>query len=70
MEIPAAFYYIVGTLIVANIASVLTVLTFIFKAGMFVADTKAGIKDAKDTGVRAHLRIDVIDKTKTTEQST
>jgi outer membrane murein-binding lipoprotein Lpp len=31
---------------------------YIFKGGMFVAETKSGIKDAKDAAVRAHKRID------------
>lgn len=61
-NIPTSFYVIVGTLIVANIASVITFVTFIFKAGMFVADTKAGIKDSKETGIRAHKRIDQLEQ--------
>ena len=59
--IPTSFYVVAGTLIVANISTVLTVLVFIFKGGMFVAETKAGIKDAKETAVRAHKRIDHIE---------
>lgn len=58
IQIPTSVYVLVGTLVVANLGVVFTVLTFIFKGGMFVAETKAGIKDAKDTGVRAHKRID------------
>lgn len=58
VQIPTSVYVLVGTLVVANLGVVFTVLTFIFKGGMFVAETKAGIKDAKDTGVRAHIRID------------
>ena len=57
-QIPPSFYAIVGALIVANIGVIITFITFIFKAGMFVANTKAGIKDAKDSAVRAHKRID------------
>lgn len=61
-QIPTSVYVLVGTLIVANIGTVLTVLTFIFKGGMFVAETRAGIKDAKETAVRAHKRIDLVEK--------
>lgn len=64
-QIPTSVYILVGTLIIANIGTVLTVLTFIFKGGMFVAETRSGIKDAKDTAVRAHKRIDVLEEEQT-----
>ncbi len=59
-QIPSALYAIVGILVVTNLSTVGALIVFIFKCGMFVADTKSGIKDAKETGVRAHLRIDKI----------
>ncbi len=59
-EIPAALYAIVGILVVTNLATVGSLIVFIFKCGMFVATTRSGIKDAKETAVRAHLRIDKI----------
>jgi fructose-specific phosphotransferase system IIC component len=62
-NIPTSFYAIVGVLIVANFSSLIALIVFIFKAGMFVADTKAGISDAKETGVRAHKRIDKLEAT-------
>lgn len=62
-QIPSSFYVIAGTLIVANLGTLLTVLVYIFKGGMFVAETKAGIKDAKDAAVRAHKRIDKLEST-------
>lgn len=57
-ELPASFYATVGILTVTNLATLFTLLTVIFKAGLFVAETKTGIKDAKATAVRAHKRID------------
>lgn len=66
-EIPQSVYILVGTLIIANIGTVITVLTFIFKGGMFVAETRTGIKDAKETSVRAHKRIDVLENKKLVE---
>lgn len=66
-QIPTSVYIMVGTLIVANIGTVITVLTFIFKGGMFVAETRSGIKDAKDAAVRAHKRIDKFEETKPIE---
>ena len=67
VQIPTSVYIMIGTLIVANIGTVLTVLTFIFKGGMFVAETKNGIKDAKEAAVRAHKRIDKIEEPKLIE---
>ena len=66
-EIPQSVYILVGTLIIANIGTVITVLTFIFKGGMFVAETRTGIRDAKETSVRAHKRIDVLENKKLVE---
>ena len=59
--IPTSFYIIVGVLVVANFSSLIALATFIYKAGMFVADTKSGIRDAKDSSVRAHIRIDKLE---------
>lgn len=56
--LPTGFYITVGILIVTNLSTLVTLLAVIFKAGFFVAETKAGIRDAKETAVRAHKRID------------
>jgi len=61
MEIPQSGYILIGALIVGNLGVILSLLTFIFKAGQFVAETKSGIKDSKDTGIRAHKRIDKLE---------
>jgi hypothetical protein len=61
-NIPTSFYVIVGTLIVANFSSLIALVVFIFKGGMFVAKTESGIKDAKDSSVRAHKRIDKLEE--------
>lgn len=61
-QIPTSAYVTVGVLILGNLTVILTLLTFIFKSGMFVAETKVGIKDAKDTAVRAHKRIDEVEE--------
>lgn len=62
-QIPTWVYVTIGTLVVSNLGSIISFAVFIFKCGVFVADTKSGIKDAKDTAVRAHLRIDKIKNT-------
>lgn len=58
LNLSPGVYLAIGTLVVFNIANIISVMVFIFKAGSFVAETKAGIKDAKDAAVRAHKRID------------
>lgn len=58
---PMAVLGFVGLLVLSNIGVIITFITFIFKAGMFVSDTKAGIAKAQDAGVRAHKRIDKIE---------
>lgn len=59
--LPQNFYIAIGALVICNIGVLITIITFIFKAGMFVANTKTGIKDAKDSAVRAHKRIDSVE---------
>jgi hypothetical protein len=60
-EIPASLYAIIGILILTNIGAVGSMIVFIFRCGLFVANTKAGIRDAKNTAIRAHKRIDLIE---------
>lgn len=62
MEIPTSFYALLGFLLVSNFATLGTLIVFIFKVGMFVSDTRHGIKDAKDASVRAHNRISDLEK--------
>jgi hypothetical protein len=57
-QIPAAFYYVVGFILITNLSTLGALIVFIFKCGQFVSDTKHGIKDAKEAAVRAHKRID------------
>lgn len=60
-QIPTSFYTLLGVAIVGNLSVVVGFITFMFKVGMFVKGTEMGIKDAKETAVRAHQRIDVIE---------
>ncbi len=57
IEIPPALYAIVGALIITNIGAIGSLALFVFKVGMFVADTKSGVNDAKERANRAHARI-------------
>jgi hypothetical protein len=61
VQIPPSLYVVVGLLVIGNFGVIISMLTLIFKAGMFVSTTKAGIEDAKSTAVRAHKRIDKIE---------
>ena len=63
-ELPSSVYVVVGILVVTNLATVGSLIVFIFKCGLFVADTKSGIADAKASSVRAHLRIDKLEDKK------
>ena len=60
-DLPSQFYAAIGVLVASNLAVLGSLVVLIFKGGMFVAETRADIKDAKDTGVRAHLRIDKVE---------
>lgn len=66
-KLPPEFYIAIGVLVIGNFGVILTMLTFIFKAGLFVSDTKLGITDAKGCAIRAHKRIDSINNEQNTE---
>lgn len=59
-EIPTSVYVTIGIMVVANLSVLVTLATMLFKAGMFVSETRTGIKDAKDCAVRSHRRQDKI----------
>ncbi len=54
--------YWIGGMILTNLATIGLIVGWIFKGGMFVSETRMGIADAKDCGIRAHVRIDKSDK--------
>lgn len=58
MELPTSLYVAAGAIVISNLSLIWAVGRFIFKAGKFVANTEAGIQDAKETAVRAHKRLD------------
>lgn len=61
-QLPPEMYAIVGILVITNLSTVGALIVFIFKCGVFVADTRAGITKAQETAVRAHVRIDDIEE--------
>jgi hypothetical protein len=56
-QLSTGFYVAIGVLIVANLGVVISLITFIFNAGKFVATTNAGIEKAQSTANRAHARL-------------
>lgn len=69
MEIPSSVYAIFGVLVLSNLGVIITLLTWLFRAGAFVKETEFKIKDAKDCAVRAHLRVDQIQGLRTSSES-
>ena len=57
-EIPVGLYYLIGVMVISNLGTIGALISFIFKAGKFVANTEKGIENAHDTAVRAHKRLD------------
>lgn len=64
-QIPQSMYTIIGYLVVAQLTTIVGVLAWgiksAYKHGYEKATTDLGIKDAKETAVRAHKRIDVVE---------
>lgn len=56
-QLPMSFFVAIGVLVFANVSTVGALIVFIFKVGMFVADTKAGIEKSQSTANRAHARL-------------
>ena len=61
-ELPSQFYGAIGVLVASNLAVLGSLVVLIFKGGMFVAETRGNIREAKDTAVRAHVRIDKLEE--------
>lgn len=61
-ELPSSFYYIIGISIVANVGTIGTVLILIFKSSWWLSKLDGRVTDAKDTAIRAHVRLDKVVK--------
>lgn len=59
-EIPSAFYYLIGSLIVANIGAIGSMAVVAFRATWWLSKLDSRVSEAKDSAVRAHKRIDKI----------
>lgn len=59
------FYWLLGSVIVANFGTIIAVWVFsikaTFKISAWVANTENAIKDTKSMSVRAHKRIDALE---------
>lgn len=64
MEIPSSFYYLVGSLIVANIGAIGTLALVAFRATWWLSKLDSRVDEAKSAAVRAHKRIDLIEVAK------
>ena len=62
-EIPSSFYYLVGSLIVANIGAIGSIVIVAFKATWWLSKLDSRVADAQSTANRAHKRIDTIEAT-------
>lgn len=65
-QLPNGVYYIIGTIIVANIGTILAIwiasLKMSFWAGEKLRSIDGGIAEAKNAAVRAHKRIDIVEE--------
>lgn len=58
--IPQWIIYTIGTLIVANIGTIGSILLYGGKAVWWLSKLDSRVKEAQDTAVRAHKRIDTL----------
>jgi len=63
-EIPSSFYYLIGSLIVANIGTIGTLGVIAFKATWWLSRLDTRVEKAQETAVRAHKRLDKIEASK------
>jgi len=62
IEIPSSFYYLVGSLIVANIGTIGTLAVLAFRSTWWLSKLDSRVDSARDAAVRAHKRIDKIEE--------
>jgi len=60
MEVPSAFYYLTGTLILTNIGTVGAILVFAGKAVWYLSRLDSRVEKAQETANRAHQRVDKV----------
>ena len=60
MEIPSSFYYLIGSLIIANIGAIGSMAVVAFRATWWLSKLDSRVSEAKATAVRAHKRIDKV----------
>lgn len=60
-QYPLSILIFVGILVLSNIGVIITILTFIFKAGMFVSETRKGIETATKQASGAHERLNALE---------
>ena len=56
-QLPVSVYYVVGILVLANLGTIITVLTFIFKAGKWVGQTDIRLGKLEQDANAAHEKI-------------
>lgn len=61
-ELPQSFYYIIGFLVFTNLSVIGSVVYFTFRAIWWVSKLDSRVEDAKSMSVRAHKRIDHLEK--------
>ena len=66
MELPSSIYYLVGMIVVSNLGVLITIIVAVLKGSFWLGKTltklDAKADKASDSAIRAHKRIDVVEK--------
>ena len=61
-DIPKEFYYVAGVLLFANLGTIASIMFAAFRAVWWASKLDSKIEESRATAVRAHKRIDKIEK--------
>ena len=62
LNIPNEVYYVAGVLLLANLGTIVSIMFAAFKAVWWASKLDSKVDEAKATAVRAHKRIDVLER--------
>lgn len=62
LNIPNEVYYVAGVLLIANLGTIVSIIFAAFKAVWWASKLDSKVDDARATAVRAHKRIDTLER--------
>lgn len=60
--LPPIVFYVAGAIVLTNVGTILSIFYFALKSAWFLSKMDSRIDDSKNSSIRAHKRIDKLEK--------